>query len=87
MAPKELNFITGNANKLAEVRAILSEVEGLELQNQNLDLPELQGTIEEITRDKCGRAADIVRILHFPLHGPERVGEGRANDVSFFWVI
>lgn len=59
MAPKHLNFITGNANKLAEVSAILADT-GVEFRSQNLDLPELQGTIEEITRDKCGRAADEV---------------------------
>ena len=60
MAPKHLNFITGNANKLKEVREILS-VTPVELTNQNLDLPELQGTIEEISRKKCETAADIVR--------------------------
>lgn len=65
MAPKQLNFITGNANKLKEVKSILSETP-VELQNQNLDLPELQGTIEEISRDKCARAADIVH--SFPHH-------------------
>lgn len=59
MAPKHLNFITGNANKLKEVRAILAATP-VELRNQNLDLPELQGTIEEISRDKCTRAAEIV---------------------------
>lgn len=61
MAPTDLNFITGNKNKLAEVSAILAET-GVELRNQNLDLPELQGSIEEITRDKCGRAADAVSV-------------------------
>ena len=59
MAPKGLNFITGNKNKLAEVKEILS-VTPVELQSQNLDLPELQGTIEEISRNKCSNAADIV---------------------------
>lgn len=59
MAPKELNFITGNKNKLKEVQAILAETP-VELQTQPLDLPELQGTIEEITTDKCRRAADTV---------------------------
>ena len=63
MAPRELNFITGNKNKLKEVQEILS-VTPVKLQSQPLDLPELQGTIEEITKDKCRRAADIVRILH-----------------------
>ena len=62
MAPKELNFITGNKNKLKEVQAILSQTP-VKLQSQPLDLPEMQGTIEEITKDKCRRAADIVRSL------------------------
>jgi inosine triphosphate pyrophosphatase len=58
MAPKELNFITGNANKLAEVRAILGDEVGLK--NQSLDLLEIQGTIEEVSKDKCRRAAELV---------------------------
>ena len=60
MAPTELHFITGNKNKLAEVSAILSTT-GVKLTNQAIDLPELQGTIEEITTDKCNRAADVVK--------------------------
>ncbi|KAL3425615.1 inosine triphosphate pyrophosphatase [Phlyctema vagabunda] len=59
MAPKALNFITGNKNKLAEVRAILGDV--VDLQSFSLDLPELQGTIEEISLDKCRRAAEAVK--------------------------
>ena len=59
MAPKELNFITGNKNKLAEVQAILSETP-VQLQSQNVDLVEIQGTIEQISTDKCRRAADAV---------------------------
>lgn len=59
MAPKHLNFITGNKNKLKEVSAILSSAD-VQLSNQSIDLPELQGTIEEITTDKCKRAAEIV---------------------------
>jgi inosine triphosphate pyrophosphatase len=58
MAPSELNFITGNANKLAEVKAILGDT--VQLKNQSLDLLEIQGTIEEVSRDKCQRAAEIV---------------------------
>ncbi|KAI9850698.1 MAG: nucleoside triphosphate pyrophosphohydrolase ham1 [Thelocarpon superellum] len=54
--PKTLNFITGNANKLTEVRAILGGV--VNLQSQSVDLLEIQGTIEEISKDKCRRAAD-----------------------------
>lgn len=59
MAPKQLNFITGNKNKLAEVQAILAPT-GVDLRNQNVDLLEIQGTIEEISKDKCRRAADTV---------------------------
>jgi inosine triphosphate pyrophosphatase len=59
MAPKELNFITGNKNKLAEVQAILSETP-VKLQSQAVDLVEIQGTIEEISTDKARRAAAAV---------------------------
>lgn len=57
--PKHLNFITGNKNKLAEVQAILDGV--IELRNQNIDLVEIQGTVEEVTTDKARRAAEAVR--------------------------
>ncbi|KAK3169438.1 hypothetical protein OEA41_008821 [Lepraria neglecta] len=53
----ELNFITGNKNKLSEVKAILGDI--VPLQSQSLDLTEIQGTIEEISKDKCRRAAAI----------------------------
>lgn len=55
---KQLNFITGNTNKLAEVKNILGHV--VPLQSQSLDLTEIQGTIEEISRDKSQRAAAVV---------------------------
>lgn len=58
MAPKELNFITGNKNKLAETQAILGIT--VELKSQSLDVVEIQGTLEEVVTDKCRRAADIV---------------------------
>ena len=62
--PKTLNFITGNANKLSEVRAILEpglKAAGVTLTSQNVDLDEIQaGNIEEVTKDKCRRAANAV---------------------------
>lgn len=62
MAPiTKLNFITGNKNKLAEVRAILGNV--VELDNQAVDVPEIQGTIEDIAKEKCRRAAEAVGSL------------------------
>lgn len=59
MSKPVLNFITGNANKLREVKAIL-EPAGIEVRNQSLDLPEIQGTLEEVTREKCRVAAAAV---------------------------
>ena len=61
--PRHLNFITGNANKLAEVRAILGDT--IELRSQNLDLLEMQGTVEEVSIDKCRRAAEAVCLVIF----------------------
>ncbi|RFU35884.1 hypothetical protein B7463_g422, partial [Scytalidium lignicola] len=58
MAPKKLNFITGNKNKLAEVKAILGDI--VDLQSQSIDLVEIQGTIEEVSLDKCRRAAETI---------------------------
>lgn len=52
----EVNFITGNANKLREVKAIL-EPAGIVVRSQAVDLPELQGEIEDVTLEKCRVAA------------------------------
>jgi inosine triphosphate pyrophosphatase len=54
-----VNFITGNANKLKEVKAILEPA--IRVESQTLDFIEVQGTLEEVTLDKCRRAADLVR--------------------------
>jgi inosine triphosphate pyrophosphatase len=53
-----VNFITGNANKLGEVKAILEPA--IQVESRSLDLVEIQGTLEEVTLDKCRRAADLV---------------------------
>lgn len=55
---KKLNFITGNKNKLAEVRTIIGNV--IEVDNQAVEVPEIQGTIEEIAKEKCRRATEAV---------------------------
>ncbi|KAL8790874.1 MAG: hypothetical protein Q9195_006146 [Heterodermia aff. obscurata] len=57
MPPKELNFITSNRNKLSEVQTILSDI--VPVKSQNIDLPERQGTIKEISLDKCKCAAAL----------------------------
>jgi inosine triphosphate pyrophosphatase len=61
MTLTKLNFITGNKNKLLEVRAILGKV--IEVDNQEVDVPEIQGTIEEIAKEKARRAAEAVILL------------------------
>lgn len=56
----EINFITGNRNKLAEVEKILGGI--IKVQSRRIEeIPEIQGTSEEIARDKCRRAAEAVR--------------------------
>lgn len=55
---RQLNFITSNKNKLSEVTQILGDL--VELQSQPLELCEIQGSIEEISLDKCRRAAEKV---------------------------
>lgn len=59
---KALKFVTGNANKVIEVNAILKGL--IPVEPVALDLPEIQGTLEEIASDKCRRAAQIVWNFH-----------------------
>ncbi|PWY64996.1 nucleoside triphosphatase [Aspergillus heteromorphus CBS 117.55] len=54
----KLNFITGNKNKVAEVKAILGNL--IDVENQAVDLPEIQGTVEDIATEKCRRAANAI---------------------------
>lgn len=60
---KTINFITGNKNKLAEVKELIGDV--VEIQNRAIDIPEIQGTIEEIAKEKCRKAAAAVRTQAF----------------------
>ncbi|KAJ4211975.1 nucleoside triphosphate pyrophosphohydrolase ham1 [Fusarium solani] len=59
MAAHMVNFITGNANKLREVKAILEPE--IEVTSKSIDLEEVQGTLEEVTESKCRRAAELVK--------------------------
>ncbi|KAJ5107986.1 hypothetical protein N7456_004661 [Penicillium angulare] len=54
-----LKFVTGNPNKVIEVNAILAGL--IPVEPVALDIPEIQGTLEEIARDKCRRAAQIIK--------------------------
>ncbi|KAJ5935347.1 hypothetical protein N7466_004894, partial [Penicillium verhagenii] len=53
-----LKFVTGNPNKVIEVNAILGGL--IPVEPVSLDLPEIQGSLEEIAIDKCRRAAKII---------------------------
>ncbi|ODQ67034.1 putative inosine triphosphate pyrophosphatase [Nadsonia fulvescens var. elongata DSM 6958] len=57
MMSAPITFVTGNANKLKEVNAILGEGTFI---NHKLDLDELQGSIEEIAIHKAKSAAAII---------------------------
>lgn len=58
---KAITFVTGNAKKLEEVIAILGKTFPREMISQKIDLPELQGEINEICIKKCKEAARIVQ--------------------------
>jgi len=53
-------FVTGNAGKLKEVREILADGAPIEVESRDLDLPEIQGTTQEIAMEKCRRAAELI---------------------------
>ncbi|KXN84055.1 Inosine triphosphate pyrophosphatase, partial [Leucoagaricus sp. SymC.cos] len=58
---RSVAFVTGNANKLKEVKQILSSGEHpIEVVSQSLDISELQGTTQEVAIAKCKRAAELV---------------------------
>ncbi|KAJ7248878.1 inosine triphosphate pyrophosphatase-like protein [Mycena haematopus] len=61
MAKSSLIFVTGNPNKLKEVKAILSAGgRPIEIETQSLDIPEIQGTTQEVAIAKCRRAAELL---------------------------
>jgi inosine triphosphate pyrophosphatase len=55
---KEILFITGNDNKFREFQEILKT---LELRREKINLPELQGTPEEIVKEKAKLACKITK--------------------------
>ncbi|KAK8041198.1 hypothetical protein PG994_014205 [Apiospora phragmitis] len=80
----EVNFITGNANKLREVKAIL-EPAGIVVRSQAVELPELQGEIEDVTLEKCRVAARQVGgpvLVETPVSASMRWGVCRAFTSS-----
>ena len=59
-AAMDVTFVTSNARKLAEARAILGATPALTLTSRALDLPELQGEPEDVARAKARRAAVVL---------------------------
>ncbi|PHH64873.1 hypothetical protein CDD81_3730 [Ophiocordyceps australis] len=53
-----IHFITGNANKLREVKAMFEP--DIEVRSSPLDLQEIQGSILHVTESKCRQAANQV---------------------------
>ncbi|CRL00552.1 CLUMA_CG013812, isoform A [Clunio marinus] len=56
-----ITFVTGNIKKLEEVKSILGHNFPYELRSEKIDLPELQGEIDEISRIKCKEAAKHIK--------------------------
>ncbi|KAH8260323.1 hypothetical protein KR026_009503 [Drosophila bipectinata] len=54
---KPITFVTGNAKKLEELVAILGPTFPRSIVSKKIDLPELQGEIDEIAIKKCKEAA------------------------------
>jgi inosine triphosphate pyrophosphatase len=57
MTKRMITFVTGNKKKLEEVIAILGTDFPFEVRSMALDLPELQGEPEDVSREKCRLAA------------------------------
>ena len=59
MAPLVVTFVTGNQNKLKEVRSIIGDEHAAKfvLEAKAVDLPELQGEPEDIAKEKVMLAA------------------------------
>ena len=60
---RTITFVTGNSNKLREVRQILinKNMDNLNIVNKKLDLPELQGEPEFVAREKCKLASNEIQ--------------------------
>ncbi|KAH8873062.1 Inosine triphosphate pyrophosphatase [Schistosoma japonicum] len=57
---RQLTFVTGNPNKLSEFLKIIGEEFTNKVRTADLDLPEVQGSIEEVSKQKCISAFKII---------------------------
>lgn len=64
MTGAEITFVTGNQNKLREVAQILASdshsESAIKIISKKIDLPELQGEVEDIAKQKCALAVKEV---------------------------
>lgn len=67
-----ITFVTGNANKLKEVKQLL----GTDLESKKIDLPEMQGSYHDIVTAKVKEAAEQV-------HGPVVVDDTSLEFDAF----
>merc|ERR1711879_534593 len=58
---KTITFVTGNANKLREVSQVLADNKTLKFVNVDIDLPEFQGTAEDVSKFKCIEATKHIK--------------------------
>lgn len=59
--PTYLTFLTSNAGKLREFQTAMSGISDLTIVNRgDVELDEIQGSTEEIARDKCRKGAAVV---------------------------
>ena len=61
MMSRTLTFVTGNAKKLEEIKSILGNKFPYKVDSIRIDLPELQGEIEDIITEKAKEAARRVK--------------------------
>lgn len=54
---RPITFVTGNTKKLEELISIIGPAFSRQIISKMIDLPELQGEIEEIAIKKCKEAA------------------------------
>ena len=65
---KIINFVSGNKNKLKELNQIINtHIKDIEVKQLDIDLPELQGTPEDIVRGKLKLALEKSKNLDGPV--------------------
>ncbi|WFD33505.1 adenylate kinase [Malassezia cuniculi] len=61
MSERVVTFVTGNANKLREAQQILARANvPWKLESRSVDVPEIQGTTQEVAIAKCSAAARAI---------------------------